>query len=183
MDKTGNLNEVSNLEHGDDMNASQGFECNIYSEKVPFGWVLGTDRDQIRLPFNALVRCKVDVATNEILHIEPVLVSGSVNNVNRGGNSWILSDVKVDGMEQIEEDEASQIVSLRLQNVEDTTVQDRRGCSYYVHDPDQSGSNPNWRWRRGERVCFNLKLSTRTNANERGSRRLKFVQCFNVWPL
>jgi len=183
MDKTSTLTQVSKLEPDDELKASQGFECYIHSEKVPYGWILGTERDRIKLPFNALVRCTLNVATNEILNIEPVVVSGSVNHVNRAGNTWILSDVKVDGMEQLEEDAASNIVSLRLQNVEDTTIQDRRGCSYYVHDPDQSGSNPTWKWRRGERVRFNVKLSTRTNANERGTRRLKFVQCYNVRPL
>merc|ERR1719474_1840757 len=50
---------------------AQGFQCRIPSEKVPFGWMLGTDRDRIRLPFHALVRCTVNVETNEILHIEP----------------------------------------------------------------------------------------------------------------
>merc|ERR1712154_604471 len=40
--------------------ASQGFECMIPAEKVPFGWVIGCDRDAVKLPFNALVRCQLN---------------------------------------------------------------------------------------------------------------------------
>merc|ERR1712216_879202 len=101
---------------------------------------------------------------------EPIVVSGSINHVNHMGNTWILSDIGVSAKEVITSSNGGKqwkerqrtggdIVSLELSNLEDTSIQKRRGCSYFIHDPDQHGVNTPWRFRTGERVSFRLKLS------------------------
>lgn len=168
---------------------SQGFDCKIPAEKVPFGWWIGTDRDAIRMPFNPLVRCRVDVETNELLHLEPIVVSGSINHVNGVGNTWVLSDVAMTAIEQVtgrwrthqqRMNAQSDIVSFQISNVEDTSCSQRRGCSYFIHDPNERGVNQPWKWTVGQKVSFSMKLSTRSNVTHRGAPKDKFVQCWNV---
>jgi len=182
---------------------SQGFECKIPAEKVPFGWKIESKKGGVmRLPFNPLVRCRLDVVSNEILEIEPVVVSGSINHVNRMGNIWILSDIGVSakeenhgnfGWREISRKRSSghlggttagggEIVSLELSDLEDTSIQKRRGCSYFIHDPDEYGVNTPWRFKIGEKVSFRLKLSTRSSTTPEIQEATKdrFVQCWDV---
>ena len=43
------------------------FGCDLEAEKVPHGWRLGTGTNAVKLPFNALVRCRLDLSSDEVV--------------------------------------------------------------------------------------------------------------------
>ena len=180
--------KIKNRER-DTFSVSQEFGCYIPVERVPFGWSV---KGQPKWPFNALIRCKWNVVNDEVIDMEPVTVSGSINHVNGSGETWLMSDVVVDAVERVpsksNEDRRnsmiSNIVSLKLSNDLDASVQ-HRNSSYLLHDPDarpQRHFEPD-QWTKGLRLRFNLKLSGRTNQRARSSIRPRFVQCWNVKSL
>ena len=180
--------KIKNRER-DIYSVSQEFECHIPMNQVQFGWSV---KGQPKWPFNALIRCKWNVVNDEVIDMEPVTVSGSINHVNESGETWLMSDVVVDAVERVPlksngnrpKSMTSNIVSLKWSKDLDPSVQ-QRYSSYLLHDPDARPQRyfAADQWTKGLRLRFNLKLSGRTNRRARSAVRPRFVQCWNVKPL
>jgi len=162
----------------------QGFESSLPQSKVQYGWIVGSDDQTERLPFNAFVLCRVNVVSNEVVGIRPVVVSGRINHVNQYGQTWVTSDVQIDAVEQVASKPSnlvSNIISFRVSNVSHTSLQQRTNSSYMLHDPEREGrQGPPEKWKRGLPLNLCLKLSTRTNPKCRQIRKPIFVQGWNV---
>lgn len=165
---------------------SQDFECPLSIEKVRFGLSV---EGEAKWPYNALLRCRLNVLDDEVVALEPLAVSGSINHVNGSGETWLISDVAVDAVERVQHEEdrwLSEVVALRMSNDVDRSVH-HRNSSYLIHDPDaqffQNHGIHRRRWTKGLRLQFHLKLSGRTNRRAMSPTRPRFVQCWNVQPL
>merc|ERR1719300_162579 len=157
--------------------ALQDFACRLKTEKVNHGWVLGTAPNALKLPFNALVRCRLDLLKNEVVDIGRIMVSGTIGHVNDHGLAWVMSDVQMKAMEESNgSNMVSNIISLEMCNVVNTSIQNRRDCSYMIHDPLDMDTE----WKKGERVRFGLKISTRSNLKDRRGIKSCFIQAWSA---
>ena len=115
------------------------------------------------------------------MDIGPIMASGTVGHVNHHGQAWVMSDVQMKAMEQsVSSNMVSNIVSLDLVDFSNTSMQNRRDCSYMMHDPEDNGEHHRADWRKGQRLNFSLKISTRTNAKDRREIKPVFIQAWNV---
>jgi len=154
----------------------QDFACCLETEKVNHGWVLGTAPNTLKVPFNALVRMRLNLLKDEVVDIGRIVVSGTIGHVNDQGLAWVMSDVQMKVMEESSgTNMVSNIISLEMCNVVNTSIQNRRDCSYMVHDPKES----HMEWQKGQRVSFGLKISTRSNLKDRKRIKPCFVQAWN----
>jgi len=168
--------------------ALQDFQCQIEAEKVPHGWIVGSAPNAVRFPFNTLVRCRLDLSRDEVVGIGLVTVSGHIKHVNDNGTVWVMGDVEMEAIEEVESGRnenpkmVSKIVAVRFRDISNTSLQGRnQDCSYMVHDPVDYGKARSAEvWRRGKRVNFNLKISTRTNPRVRTLRKPVFCQAWNA---
>eukprot|EP00484_Ammonia_sp_Unknown_P020966 CAMPEP_0197032548 /NCGR_PEP_ID=MMETSP1384-20130603/11201_1 /TAXON_ID=29189 /ORGANISM="Ammonia sp." /LENGTH=549 /DNA_ID=CAMNT_0042462231 /DNA_START=49 /DNA_END=1698 /DNA_ORIENTATION=+ len=162
----------------------QQFKCNIATEKIQHGWLLGNVDDdasamKLRLPFNPLVEFTLNLLSNEIVEIAPIFVSGQINNINRFGAAWITSDLQINAIEQVSNSERvliSNIISLQIVNVSHNSLQQRE-ASYMIHDPEYQDKLP---LHKGMNIKFCLKLSTRTNRKDPSKQKPVFIQAWNV---
>ena len=59
----------------------QKFECSssISTYKIQHGWLIN---NKLKLPFNPLIRFKLNILSNEIIDIKPIIISGHINHIN-----------------------------------------------------------------------------------------------------
>ena len=151
--------------------------CNKEIIKVQHGWMVD---NKLKLPFNPLIRIKINILKNEIINIKPIIIKGHINHINNYNQAWITSDLQIDAIEEVNNNNnnnnalISNIISLKLTNISHKSLQ-RRDASYLHHDPES-----NIKLEKGLAVKFSLKLSTRTNPKNNNIRKPVFVQCFGV---
>ena len=159
----------------------QDFECRVQATKVPFAWRVGSGNKAVKLPFNALVRCRLDLRTDAVVDVQPIIVSGAVDTVNHHGKVWVMSDVQVQVTEFSESTNmVTNMISLELINLSNTSVLHRRNCSYMIHDPEDQGGRVQRTLRKGMRVDFCLKVSTRSNMKDKSRVKPCFNQAWNM---
>jgi len=169
--------------------ALQDFGCSIHCEKVPHGWTLGNN-SSVKLPFNALVRCRLDLTTDNVVDIGRVMVSGRIKHINDHGTVWVTSDLEMEAIEQrsASREESpnknstkmvSEIVSVEMTDLSNMPPDNER-CSYMVHDPERLEQQLVKYWREGIAVRFCLKVSTRTNQRVQGQIKPIFIQAWDV---
>merc|ERR1719461_2624086 len=87
----------------------QQFKCKIKTDKVQHGWMLKKELQQIngknskkkmKLPFNPLIKCTLNILSDEIILISPIMIRGHVNHINNYGQVWITSDLQIDAIEE-----------------------------------------------------------------------------------
>lgn len=79
-----------------------------------------------KIPFNTLVWMTIDINTDEVIHISPIIVSGTINHINTFGQVWITSDLQIIAIEEISSLPSSligNIVSLDLTNISNRSLQ------------------------------------------------------------
>jgi len=130
----------------------------------------------------------LDLHRDEVVDIGPITVSGHIKHVNDHDTVWVMGDVEMTAIEEVEcgQNEnrkmVTKIVAVDLKDISLTSLQGRSqdGC-YMVHDPVNHGkAHSVGSWRRGKRVNFNLKISTRSNLRVRTKRKAVFCQAWNV---
>jgi len=173
----------------------QTFESadNLVTGKIQHGWTVRNDEThtEYRLPFHALCTFTVDLVSNQVTHICPVIVNGKVNQMNKFKAAWIISDVQIKAIEEVphfgdanaandnKKLLVANIVYVDIANVSDVSLQ-HRDSSYMLHDPEHLDILH--QLHKGMAVQCCLKLSTRTNRKHSCRQKPVYVQVWNVKP-
>lgn len=132
------------------------------------------------IPYNSVCVFRFDFRVNRIVSMLPAKMSGIINNVmNDGNNIWVTSSLRVRAMEHRDEMTKSSGKCGRIASIE---MRDFRTGMYNVNAPD-SYMVHDWHQcigKRGDRVTFCMKLSTKSNQKLSGAVRPVHVQAWNV---
>lgn len=168
----------------------QYFSCRLDFKKIERGWKVKTANTVIELPFNALIRCRLNLFSDEVMDIVPIVVSGQIKNITVKREIFVFSDIvelvaeagRLDTIAPILT--TSEIKSVALSNLQILPKRRTAFSSYVVFHPINTVFSGRGLavWSLHQKVAFNLKLSDTSlrtfRVNAEGGN--VFVQAYNL---